>query len=99
MPKSAFSANLQVKVCAIGVARLVSDLAPEPTVLANTCYSFTTPDEAISIAGVYTNAGGRLESIAGAGVVSPLGADKAVRGLEAAQARAWFSTITAEAFG
>lgn len=99
MPKSAFSANLQAKICAVAVARMLSDLAPEPTILANTCYSFTTPDEAISIAGVYSNDGGRLSSIAGAGGVSPLGADKAIRATEAAEARSWFDTITAEAFG
>lgn len=99
MPKSAFSANLQAKICALGVARLVSGLSPEPTVLANTCYSFTTPDEAISIAGVYSNKNNALNSIAGAGGVSPLAADKTIRVQEAAQARSWFETITAGAFG
>lgn len=99
MPKSAFSANLQAKICAMSVARLLADLAPEPTVLANTCYSYTTPDEAISIAGVYSNASGVLQSIAGAGGVSPIGADKSVRAAEAAQAAHWFTTITHEAFG
>lgn len=99
MPKSAFSANLQAKVCAIAVARSLSDLAPEATTLANTCYSYTTPDEAISIAGVYSNANGQLTSISGAGGVSPLAADIGVRSAEAAQAAHWFETITREAFG
>ena len=99
MPKSAFSANLQAKICAVGVARLLSDLSPEPTVLANTCYSYTTPDEAISIAGVYTNQDGQLASISGGGGVSSMAADKAVRSAEAAQAAHWFETITSEAFG
>lgn len=99
MPKSAFSANLQGKVCAIAVARLLKGLAPEPTVLANTCYSYTTPDEAISIAGVYQNGNGKLESLSGAGGVSPLAADVSVRNAEAAQAAHWFQTITDEAFG
>lgn len=99
MPKSAFSANLQAKICAMGVARLLADLPPEPTVLANTCYSYTTPSEAISIAGVYSNASGQLQSISGAGGVSPLGADVTVREAEAAQAAHWFATITQEAFG
>ncbi|MEL6694531.1 MAG: FAD-dependent oxidoreductase, partial [Pseudomonadota bacterium] len=60
MPKSAFSANLQAKVCAFAVARVLSDLDPMPTTLANTCYSYTTPDEAVSIAGVYSNDNGAL---------------------------------------
>lgn len=99
MPKSAFSANLQAKVCAFAVARLLSDLEPMPTTLANTCYSYTAPDEAISIAGVYSNADGRLSSVPGAGGVSLLAADKTVRQAEAAQAAHWFETITTEAFG
>ncbi|MCR9194952.1 MAG: NAD(P)/FAD-dependent oxidoreductase [Hyphomonas sp.] len=99
MPKSAFSANLQAKVCAMGVARLVSGLEPEATVLSNTCYSFTTPEEAISISGVYTNENRSLASISGAGGVSPMGAEKSIRYQEADQARSWFETITSEAFG
>lgn len=99
MPKSAFSANLQAKVCAISIARTLSGLPVEPTTLANTCYSYTTPNEAISIAGVYSNATGALESINGAGGISPISADVSVRNAEAAQAAHWFETITAEAFG
>lgn len=99
MPKSAFSASLQAKICALGVARLVSGLSPEPTVLVNTCYSFTTPDEAISIAGVYSNENNALKSISGAGGVSPMAANKTIRAQEAAQARSWFETITSGAFG
>lgn len=99
MPKSAFSANLQAKICAISIARTLSGLPLEATTLANTCYSYTTPDEAISIAGVYSNASGTLESISGAGGVSPIGANISVRNAEAAQAAHWFDTITAEAFG
>lgn len=99
MPKSAFSANLQAKVCAISIARTLSGLSVEPTTLANTCYSYTTPDEAVSIVGVYSNASGALKSISGAGGISPVGADVSVRNAEAAQAAHWFETITAEAFG
>lgn len=99
MPKSAFSANLQAKICAIGIARALTGRSIEPTVLANTCYSYTTPGEAISIAGVYSNADNKLSSISGAGGVSPLGADRSVRAAEAAQAAHWFDTITREAFG
>lgn len=99
MPKSAFSANLQAKVCAMGVARLVSGLEPQATILSNTCYSFTTPDEAISIAGVYSNENNILMSVSEAGGASSLSAVKSVRNQEADQARSWFETITSEAFG
>ena len=99
MPKSAFSANLQAKVCAVAVARLLSGADAEATTLANTCYSYVTPDNAISIVGVYRNDDGAFSSIDGAGGISPLSADASIREAEARQAQDWFSTITAEAFG
>ncbi|MAK62062.1 MAG: cytochrome C [Ponticaulis sp.] len=99
MPKSAFSANLQAKICAIAVARLLNDEAPEPTTLANTCYSYITPDQAISVVGVYSNQNRTLASVDGAGGISPLNAEAFVRETEARQANSWFDTITQEAFG
>ena len=99
MPKSAFSANLQAKVCAAQITRLLAEQDPQATVLANTCYSYVAEDAAVSITGVYTNDGGTLVNVDGAGGVSPLAADPSVREAEAAQALTWFRTITAEAFG
>ena len=99
MPKSAFSANLQAKVCAAQITRLMAGEDPVSTVLANTCYSYVADDAAVSITGVYTNDGGTLASVEGAGGLSPLEAGSGVREAEAAQAEAWFRTITAEAFG
>lgn len=99
MPKSAFSANLQGKLCAIQVARLLSGMAPQPTRLVNTCYSYTAPGKAISIVGAYTNEGGTFRSIEGAGGISPLAAPVSVRAAEAAQAEAWFDAIIRETFG
>ncbi|MEM9939409.1 MAG: NAD(P)/FAD-dependent oxidoreductase [Pseudomonadota bacterium] len=99
MPKSAFSANLQGKLCAMAVAQLLGGRAPEPTVLANTCYSYTTPNEAISIVGVYSNGSGKFESLPGAGGLSPLQAPAEIRQAEARQASDWFTAVTREAFG
>ena len=99
MPKSAFSANLQAKITSIAIASMLSGEAPEPATLMNTCYSYTTPDDAVSIVGVYSNANDELSSIDGAGGLSPLDADPSVRAREAAQARDWFAAITGEAFG
>lgn len=98
MPKSAFSANQQAKVCAIQVARLLNGLAPEPTTLANTCYSYTTPESAISVSGVYTSADGQFGNVEGAGGVSPSGASAEFRRREGRQAADWFAAVTQEAF-
>src|SRR5215472_17074240 len=53
MPKSAFAANAQAKVCAAAVATLLRGEPPSPPKLINTCYSLVAPDYGISIAGVY----------------------------------------------
>ena len=99
MPKSAFSANLQAKLCALQITQELRGQPLTPTVLANTCYSYVTPDAAVSITGVYSNEGGALSSIEGAGGLSPQGAAQSVRAAEAAQAEAWFDQITRQTFG
>ena len=99
MPKSAFSANLQGKLVALQIAAQLGGNPVKPTVLANTCYSYVTPDAAVSITGVYSNADGALTSIEGAGGLSPLGTGAAIRSAEAGEAEAWFSQVTTQAFG
>jgi sulfide dehydrogenase [flavocytochrome c] flavoprotein chain len=99
MPKSAFAANAQAKVCADAIAALLHDAAPQPPKLINTCYSLVAPDYGISIAGVYHPTGGQLADVAGAGGISPINAPPDFRALEASYAEAWFRTITTQTFG
>lgn len=98
MPKSAFAANAQGRVCADAVGALLRG-TPLPTPrLMNTCYSLVAPDYGISIAGVYRPANGLWSDIPGAGGTSPLDAPAATREAEARYAEDWFETITADAF-
>ena len=99
MPKSAFAANAQARVCAAAVAGLLRGAAPVPAKLINTCYSLVAPEYGISVAGVYHPEGGRLVDVPGAGGTSPLNAAPAFRAQEAAYAEAWFRTVTADVFG
>ncbi|MFO1147367.1 MAG: FCSD flavin-binding domain-containing protein [Alsobacter sp.] len=99
MPKSAFSANAQAKVCAAAVAALLRGGAPASPRLINTCYSLVAPDYGISVAGVYRPANGVLADVEGAGGTSPLDAPRSQREQEARYAEAWFRTITAEVYG
>jgi sulfide dehydrogenase [flavocytochrome c] flavoprotein chain len=99
MPKSAFSANAQAKVCAAAVATLLAGQAPGEPRLINTCYSLVAPDYGITVAGVYKPANGLLADIEGAGGVSPIDAPRENRALEAQFAEGWFKTITGEVFG
>ena len=99
MPKSAFAANAQAKVCALAVARLLDGGTPGEPILINTCYSLLAQGYGVSVAGVYRPANGVLTEIPGSGGTSPLDAPNAFRYQEAAHADAWFKTITNEAFG
>lgn len=99
MPKSAFAANAQAKVCAAAVATLLAGDTPAPPKLINTCYSLLAPDYGISVAGVYHPVDGKLVDVEGAGGTSPLDASAETRATEAKLAAGWFHTITGEVFG
>ena len=99
MPKSAFAANAQAKVCAAAIVVALGGEAPAEPRLINTCYSLVAPDYGISVAGVYRPLNGVLTEVEGAGGTSPLEAPDAVRALEAAYAETWFATITRSVFG
>jgi len=99
MPKSAFTANAQAKVCAAAVAKLLRGEAPAEPKLINTCYSLVAPDYGIHIAGVYRPVNGVLTEVEGSGGVSKADAPRDVRAMEATFADSWFKSITSEVFG
>jgi NADPH-dependent 2,4-dienoyl-CoA reductase/sulfur reductase-like enzyme len=99
MPKSAFSANAQAKVCAAAIARLLAGEPPDEPRLINTCYSIVAPNYGITVAGVYRPVNGVLTDVPGAGGVSPGNAPRSFRAQEALFAEGWFNAITGEVFG
>ncbi|MEQ6351945.1 NAD(P)/FAD-dependent oxidoreductase [Ralstonia pseudosolanacearum] len=73
MPKSGHMANQHGKVAAAAVVALLAGRAPDPSPLyANTCYSFTAPDEAMHVATVhrYDTAERTMVTVPGAGGLS-----------------------------
>jgi sulfide dehydrogenase [flavocytochrome c] flavoprotein subunit len=96
MPKSAFAANSQAKVCAHAIVDLLNDRPPSPPSLINHCYSFLAPDYAISITGVYARAATDKRLIATAAGETPMDADRA---LEAHYAKNWQQHIRKDSFG
>jgi hypothetical protein len=99
MPKSAFAANAQAKVCAAAIVARLAGRDPSEPKLVNTCYSLISPDYGITVAGVYRPDKGVLAEVPGSGGVSPLDADADFRAREALYAEGWFRTITGEVFG
>lgn len=94
MPKSGHLANQQGKLAAAAVLALLrgESVAPVPLVM-NTCYSFTTPSEAMHVASVhqYDPADRTMKLVPGAGGLSPQAS-----ALEAAYARGWAENIWAD---
>ena len=99
MPKSAYAANSQAKVCAAAVvAALSGGKAPTPA-FTNTCYSILGQGYAISVAGVYKIVDGKLDAVKDSGGVSPTGASAEFRKREVAYAHSWFKNIVHDIFG
>lgn len=96
MPKSAFAANSQAKICAAAVIDLLQDRKPGHPSLINHCYSFLKPDYAISITGVYKYSPTEKQLEAVSTGETPMNGD---RRKEAEHARSWQKIIATDAFG
>ncbi|MGO4764443.1 FCSD flavin-binding domain-containing protein [Cupriavidus sp. 2KB_3] len=97
MPKSGTMANQHGKVAAAAILQLLAGQAPDPTPLyTNTCYSFTSADEAIHIASVhrYDPAERTMVTVPGAG-----GLSTAPNALEGRYAWAWARSIWSDMLG
>lgn len=98
IPKSAFGANVEAKVCAAAIVALLrAEPVPAP-VLLNTCYSLVAPDYGISITGAYRVDNDTITTIPGSDGTSPLDAPADIRAREAEYARSWYTNITADTF-
>lgn len=99
MPKSGHSAASQAKTMAANIVLEMAGHEPISNKTVNTCYSLITPDYAISVAAVYEFADGKMQSVAGAGGVSPMGASPEFRAQEASYTQGWYRSITDEIWG
>ena len=95
MPKSAFAANAQAKVCAGAVLDQLAGIEPEAPTLINNCYSLLGPDDAISVSGVYGySKSDRTLTALSAGESQP-GSN---RRREAQDAHSWYELFMREVF-
>ncbi|WP_293368957.1 NAD(P)/FAD-dependent oxidoreductase [Nevskia sp.] len=97
MPKSAFAANSQAKLCASAIAAALAGRAAADARMINTCYSLVAHDAAISVSGFYSAASGRIAIVSEG--VSPLSPPEGLRAREAAQAHDWYESISTDSFG
>jgi sulfide dehydrogenase [flavocytochrome c] flavoprotein subunit len=91
MPKSGYSANSEAKICATNVVALMNGKETTEMSGINTCYSYISAKEAVSVAGVYAVQGGNIISVPNSGGVSP-----DLNEVEAVYASSWLKNILIE---
>jgi len=96
MPKSAFAANSQAKVCAMAVAAALTGSRRFEARFFNTCWSFLAADDAVRIGASYAVVDGKIAATQK--FISKTGESADTRAVAARQAVAWYSAITADMF-
>jgi sulfide dehydrogenase [flavocytochrome c] flavoprotein subunit len=99
MPKSAYAANSEAKVCAAAVVALLSGKEPPHPTYVNTCYSIIAPNDGISVAMVYNFVDGKIGKVKGSGGLSPKEFNAKNRAREQQYAYSWFENIKADSWG
>ena len=94
MPKSGYSANSEAKICAANIVALMNGKELTDMSGINTCYSYITDTDAVSVAAVYTVKEGKIVAVPNSGGVSPADYSEAKR--EAIYAESWLKNILTE---
>jgi len=97
MPKSAFAANSQAKVCAMAIDALLAGRDPYEARFFNTCWSFVGIDDAVKVGASYRIVEGKIKAVEK--FISKVGESAETRKQGARQAEAWYAAISADAFG
>lgn len=99
LPKSAYAANSEGKVCAAAIVDMLNGRTPGDPSLVNTCYSVVGPDDAISVAMVYDLKDGKLSKVSGSGGLTSQDSSPAMRAREVQYAYSWFENIKQDSWG
>ncbi len=98
VPKSGYGANSEAKIAASAIVQSLNDSALEVPKWVNTCYSYVSAQDAISVAGVYElDAENKIVEVKGSGGVSA----KAGKNwkAEAAYGKGWYEAIRVDTWG
>jgi sulfide dehydrogenase [flavocytochrome c] flavoprotein chain len=98
IPKSASAASAEGKACAAAIVNLIVGKPDETPRLTGVCYNVVAPGYAFSLAGIYQPKDDVFAEVEG-GSTSPVDAPRDSRAKEADDAQAWYTTLTADAFG
>ncbi len=98
MPKSAFSAYSQAKICAENLKNIIFGNKIESPVFLNTCYSLAAENYGFSISSWYRTNSEQNRIVSLGSKSSPTDASYAERAREARESYDWYSSITQELF-
>jgi sulfide dehydrogenase [flavocytochrome c] flavoprotein subunit len=98
IPKSASAANAEGKACAAIIVDLLAGKSAASPRLVGACYNTVAPGYAFSQSGVYQPKDGMFAESEGL-VTTSVDATSDMRHREADDAKAWYTTITVDAFG
>lgn len=93
MPKSGYSANAEAKACATNLVNLMNGKEVVDMSTINTCYSFLSATEAVSVTGVYLADKEKKTIVAAPGSVA---VSPDLSEAEAVYARSWLKNILTE---
>lgn len=97
MPKSAFSANSQAKVCAMAIRAALTDAKAFPPRFRNTCWSTLAPDDAVKVGATYEATEEKIAKVDG--FISEVGESDEVRQRTQTEAEAWYAAFVEDVFG
>lgn len=96
VPKSGYGANSEAKIAASAIVASLRGEAPGTPKWVNTCYSYVSGEDAISVVGVYgLDAGNKIVELSG-GVSAKAGKHWKAEG---AYAKGWYESIRADTWG
>ncbi len=99
MPKSAYAANSQAKVCAAAVVAMMNGTEVGVPAYVNTCYSIAGPDWGISVAAVYKlGEDGKIAAVPDSGGLTPMDAPDWAHAREVEYAHSWYRNIVNDSF-
>lgn len=99
MPKSAYAATSQGKVCAAAVVAALNGTEPGVPSYVNTCYSIPAPNWGISVAAVYKlGADGKIAGVPDSGGLTPMDASEEAHRREVEYAHSWYKNIIQDVF-
>ena len=97
MPKSAFSANSQAKVCANAVRGALTGSKVFPAKFSNTCWSLIDTDDGVKVGATYEATPEKIAKVDG--FISQTGEDADLRKATYEESLGWYAGITSDMFG